>query len=338
MAITDQAEAYLAKDRPHLTCVSIGELLERDLPKQEAILEPWLLRQSLNMLYAWRGVGKTHFALNLAYAVASGGSYLNWQANQPTKVLYIDGEMPGAAMQSRLAAIVQASTKECDPEYFRIITPDLQSSFMPDLATAEGQELVEEHILEDTKLIVVDNLSALVRRGGRENDAESWLSVGEWAMLQRAKGRAVLFIHHAGKDGRQRGTSKREDILDTVICLSRPSDYNAATDGARFIVEFQKDRHNAAGEPFEAMLQSGPHGEQQWLTQSVENSRLDQIVEMKDLGMSNKDISTELGIHLSSVGRSLKKAEADGLYNPKKPNRGANVVEIRTRSRRDLDD
>lgn len=338
MSISDQAEAMTTKPRQHLTAVSIHDLLSRELPKQEAILEPWLLRQSLNMIYAWRGVGKTHVALNLAYAAASGGAFLNWKAEQPTKVLYLDGEMPGAAMQSRLGAIVNASPKDCDPEYFRIITPDLQSAFMPDLATAEGQELVEEHILDDTKLIVVDNLSALVRRGGRENDAESWLNVGEWAMLQRARGRAVLFIHHAGKDGRQRGTSKREDILDTVICLSRPSDYNPATDGARFIVEFQKDRHNTAGEPFEAMLQSGPHGEQIWTTRSAENSRLEQIVEMKDLGMSNKDIASELGIHLSNVGRALKKAESDGLYSPKKASRGANVIEIKTRQRRDLDD
>ena len=148
----------------------------------------------------------------------------------------------------------------------------------------------------------------------------------------------MIGIHHAGKDGRQRGTSKREDILDTVICLSRPSDYNPATDGARFIVEFQKDRHNSAGEPFEAMLQSGPHGEQIWTTKSVESSRLDQIIEMAELGMSNKDIAQELGIHLSNVGRTLKKAEAEGLYTRKRPAKSGKVIELKTHLRRDIDD
>lgn len=186
-----------------LVCVTIGELLERDLPKQEAILEPWLLRQSLNMVDAWRGVGKTHFALNLAYAAASGGEFLGWKALEPNGILYLDGEMPGGAMQARLAAIIAAHQTECDPQRFRIVTPDLQSSFMPGLATKEGQDAIEELIQNDTKLIIVDNLSALVRRGGRENDAESWLSVGEWAMFQRSRGRSVLFIHHAGKHGRQ---------------------------------------------------------------------------------------------------------------------------------------
>jgi hypothetical protein len=32
--------------------------------------------------------------------------------------------------------------------------------------------------------------------------------------------------HHAGTNGRQRGASRREDALDTVIALRRPEDYS----------------------------------------------------------------------------------------------------------------
>lgn len=336
MNIADQAEAAQKK----LVSVSLGEILSLEFPKQDAILGPWLLRQSLNMVFAWRGIGKTHFALNVAHAAACGGSYLGWQAGEPSKVLYLDGEMPGSALQQRLANIVQASSKTCDPDFFRFITPDLQRYLMPDLATHEGQEQIEEHIAIDTRLIVVDNLSALARRGGRENDAESWLNVGEWAMHQRASGRAVLFVHHSGKDGRQRGTSKREDILDTVLCLSRPSDYNAATDGARFVVEFQKDRHNLAGEPFEAKLDSGPNGEQFWTTRSAESSRMTQAIELAELGLTVTDIAAELGVNKSTVSRMLKKAEDEGLYRPKRKGKGrdGNVIDLKSRRRRDIDD
>ena len=58
------------------------------------------------MVHAWRGVGKTYFALGAAYAVASGGAFLKWRAERPRKVLYVDGEMPGAAIKERLAAII----------------------------------------------------------------------------------------------------------------------------------------------------------------------------------------------------------------------------------------
>jgi AraC-like DNA-binding protein len=332
---------------PKLIAVTIHDLLSRELPKIEPLLSPWLGMQTLNMVYAWRGVGKTHFALNVAYAVASGGEFLGWAADEPRGVLYLDGEMPGAAMQERLSSIVLASSRECDPENFRIITPDLQPSFMPDLATVEGQAAIEEHVTDTTRLIVVDNLSALVRRGGRENDAESWLSVAEWAMYQRARGRSVLFIHHAGKNGDQRGTSKREDILDTVICLKRPSDYDPAREGARFTIEFLKDRHRSAGEPFEAALSSDGHGGQLWTVRTLEASRTDQIIELAELGLTVTDIAGELGINKSTVSRALNKAEKEGRYKPRnkaaqrkrnKDSEDGKVVDIKTRRRRDVDD
>jgi len=104
---------------------------------------------------------------------------------------------------------------------------------MPDLATAEGQLLIEG-IITEAPLIIVDNISTLVRSTERENDAESWREVGAWALRMRQRGRSVLFVHHDGKTGEQRGTSKREDTLDSVIQLKRPADY-APDQGARYV-------------------------------------------------------------------------------------------------------
>jgi len=73
----------------------------------------------------------------------------------------------------------------------------------------------------------------------KENDADAWIPVQEWALRMRASGRSVLFIHHAGKGGNQRGTSKREDVLDTVIALQKSEDYNPR-DGATFEIHFKK--------------------------------------------------------------------------------------------------
>jgi KaiC/GvpD/RAD55 family RecA-like ATPase len=323
-------------ESPKLVSVTLHDLLSRELPRLDPIISPWLGTQSLNMVYAWRGVGKTHFALNVAYAAASGGEFLGWTAEKPHGVLYLDGEMPGAAMQERLSSIILASDKECDPDNFRVVTPDLQTSFMPDLATGEGQDAIEEHITDSTRLIVVDNLSALVRRGGRENEAESWLNVAEWAMYQRARGRSVLFVHHAGKNGAQRGTSKREDILDCVICLRRPGDYDPATDGARFEVHFEKDRHNAAGSPFEARLETDRDGRQVWTVRNLEQSRADQVIALHDLGMSVTDIATELNMHKSNVCRAIKKATEEGKIAPRK--KSHHTEPKQPRRRRDVDD
>src|ERR1700733_11200953 len=92
-------------------------------------------------------------------------------------------------------------------------------------------------------------------RNSKENEADAWLPVQEWALRMRASGRSVLFIHHAGKGGHQRGTSKREDILDTVIALRRPNEYKSK-DGAIFEIHFEKARgfFGEAANPFEVQL------------------------------------------------------------------------------------
>ena len=79
-------------------------------------------------------------------------------------------------------------------------------------------------------------------RSGSENESESWQEAQEWALDLRRRGKSVLFVHHAGKSGHQRGTSKKEDILDAVIILKHPDDYQPEQ-GARFEVKFDKARH-----------------------------------------------------------------------------------------------
>ncbi len=133
-----------------------------------------------------------------------------------------------------------------------MITPDLQDGVMPDLSKLEGREVLEE-LINEYDLIVVDNLSSLVR-GGAENEAESWQPIQDWTLDLRRRGKTVLFVHHAGKSGKQRGTSKREDALDVIITLKRPDDYRAEQ-GARFEVHFEKTRHFAGDDARSFLVQ-----------------------------------------------------------------------------------
>ena len=110
---------------------------------------------------------------------------------------------------------------------------------MPNLATPAGQALLDP-LLSGVSLIVIDNISTLAS-AGHDNDAESWTPVQGWLLKLRRRGLSVLLIHHAGKGGQQRGTSRREDVLDTVIALRHPADY-MPTEGARFNVHIEKAR------------------------------------------------------------------------------------------------
>ena len=166
--------------------------------------------------------------------------------------------------------------------------------------------------LEGVELIIVDNIATLARTG-KTNDAESWLPIQEWALRQRAGGRSVLFIHHSGKSGAQRGTSAKEDVLDTVIGLRRPSDYEPSQ-GARFELHFEKARGftGADAEPIEVAIIAGPGGGIEWRVTPLEDCLYERVIELHGEGLNQAQIAEEVGRHKSNVCRMLRRAKEEG--------------------------
>lgn len=296
-----------------LRAVELADFLAMELPPRELILSPWLPKAGLCMIHARPGVGKTHLSLNIAYSVATGSPFLNWRVDHPKGVLFIDGEMPAAVLQERLAQIVAMHGHRSAPKKLLFVTPDFQDLGMPDLGTTAGQNQINHFITDDIDLVIVDNLSCLVRTG-KENDSDSWQPVQTWALNLRAKGKSVLFIHHSSKGGVQRGSSKKEDVLDTVISLKRGEDYSQDK-GACFIVSFEKARgfHGNDAKPFEAQLATNPCGKTGWVTRSLEESTYDKVVSLLNDGLSQKEISDELKISKGTVSKYVKRAKEEGL-------------------------
>jgi hypothetical protein len=298
-----------------LVSYTMREFLAKEIKPRRILLSPWLPSSGLTMLYAKRGVGKTHVGLNIACALASGGEYLGWKADKPCMVLYLDGEMSESTMQERLASIVINQIQSGD-DNFRIVTPDAQTGAMPDLSTTEGQEMVEP-LIENVDVIIVDNISTLCRTN-KENEAEGWRIVEGWALRMRSMGKSVLFIHHASKNGGQRGTSKREDVLDTVIVLKHPNDYNPK-DGAKFEVHYEKTRGFSGrdAEPFLASLNIDESCKQTWRVETLECTTYQQVISLTQEGSTPKEIAQELGINKSTVSRHLKTAKQEGFLDAK---------------------
>jgi len=281
---------------------------------REVILDPWLHTQDLCMVFSARGIGKTHFAMSAAYAVATGGKFTKWSAPTPRRVLYLDGELPGGVMQKRL--LMHCPDVEPEPGYLRVFTPDLlpDGRALPDLATYEGQAAIDD-LIEDAEVVFVDNLSCWAR-SGRENEAESWLPIADWILSLRRRGIAVVLVHHAGKGGQQRGTSKREDLLDVVIGLSRPKDYDPSQ-GAVFVAEFTKARNLMGADAESLELQLGGDDDRAVRTwRTVESSTYDRVVALTKEGLTPGEICAELDINKSNVSRHLRKARELGDVQP----------------------
>ena len=105
------------------------------------------------------------------------------------------------------------------------------------------------------------------------------------------------------QSGGQRGTSKKEDILNTVIALRRPPDYESCQ-GSRFEVHYEKARgfFGDDAEPFEAWLKDG-----QWKIGDVTRADDDaSLIALKNLGLSVREIERRTGVPKSTVNRKLK--------------------------------
>jgi putative DNA primase/helicase len=296
----------------NLRAVEAGEFLRLQLPPRKMILNPILSTQGLSMIHSIRGTGKTYLALGIAHAVSTGTPFLRWSVENPCGVLYVDGEMPAVTLQARYAGIAKgADASTIDQKYsLKFITPDLQSGPMPDLSTIWGQSQVDAH-LDGIGLVILDNLSCLCR-SGKENEAESWLPVQGWALRLRQSGIAVLFLHHSGKGGAQRGTSRREDLLDTVLSLRHPADYSPS-EGLRCEIHVEKARsfHGDAAKGFEATMQAGPDGSISWMTREIEDAFLSQAQALHESGASVREIAEELKISRSKAHRLIKKLKGE---------------------------
>jgi RecA-family ATPase len=274
-------------------------------------MEPWLPARGLAMVAGFRGIGKTFVASKVAYAIATGGAVLGFTAPKPRKVLYVDGEMDPAELQDRFQAIHATAKRERNGRpslaaaNLRILTHADQDLGIPDLSDpgGRGRELVERE-LGDAEVLVLDNLSCLCRTGV-ENDAESWAVMQEWLLSLRRAGKTVLIVHHTGKpdkDGNvsQRGTSKREDILNTSILL-KPA---ATGRKGEFVLQFTKARGFAAPDPFAVKL-SLENGEC-----TLERSHANlaaEIAALLDQGLLQKDIAARLGVSPSTITRHKRK-------------------------------
>jgi hypothetical protein len=296
--------------------LSLTDLMGMELPEQEFIVHPWLPVQALIMFFAARGVGKTWAALELAISVACGRDFFAWPVPKPRGVLFIDGEMPLTSLQFRLRKLL--GTTPIPPELTIISSELLLRDNAPlNICRLEQQQRIDDLLTEmklagkSPSLIILDNLSSLI--SGIDENSNSDLDLFNlWLVKLRSQGYAVVAVHHAGKNGDQRGASRKEDLLDTVVKLEKREGLNlAATEGACFEVKFSKLRGEAP-KPISLVvaLTTDGHGNHQWQYEEgqkqpaymkvmqgiLDHKPLTQIALAKQLGCSRQHVSTMVNL------------------------------------------
>lgn len=310
------------KPKPKLITLTYQELIAKDIPSRKFILKPWLPEAAISMIYAPPGIGKSYLCLSAAGVIASGGRLFQntpWEAPEPRKVLYIDGEMHEIDLQTRVKKLLYSFINNIPEDYLRYLNGSWQETFIPDLSSIEGQQLIEEVIAEQgTQVLFLDNLSTLCRCG-RENETDSWKPVQSWLLQLRWRGITVVLVHHASKakdehgKPRQRGTSMREVILESSIVLDRPKDYEEEM-GCVFELSYTKSRgfFGSDAASFEAKLIERD-GFFVWEDKKLDVKNYDRIVDLYNDGTTQtKEIASEVGISQQAVRKHLRRAKQQG--------------------------
>ncbi len=232
-------------DALNAAVVTSSELHDLELVPRKKLLGDWFCEGDLGFIFAFRGVGKTWLALLTAQALSTGGKLGDWKTLAPVKVLYVDGEMPPDLMRARCEGL-QASNANLEFLNHEILfdrTGKTLNITSPEVQQAITGRCVSSH----AKVLILDNLSTLAS-GMKENEADSWELVNNWLLDLRRRKIAVVIVHHAGRSGEMRGTSKREDNVFWIIALDDAKKDADDKRGARFVSRFTKPSRNTQEE------------------------------------------------------------------------------------------
>ena len=313
-ALLEQAEPIEATPpTPALSdaLVSYAGLLAMNLPDRPRHVS-WLPEGGNAMVHGPRGVGKTFFQLTLATSLTTGQAFLKWPVTAPVGVLYVDGEMQADELRDRTTALLDHPP--IAPLEFLTSQLVYQKCEQDLVLTSEAVRDEITAMLDarpDIRVLILDNISCLFS-GINEDSKQDWEPVNTWLIRLRHRGLATVLVHHSGKSGQQRGTSGREDSLDTVIQLTKPTGADAR-EGCHFEVQFTKCRSVTGDDvaPLDVRLQTAG-GRLQWQWQPVEQTIQERAKQLFAEGVTGPtELAEELGINKGYASRLLKKLRAE---------------------------
>jgi len=226
-----------------------GEFLNYDPPPRRWLLEDCLPLGKVGLLVAPGGTGKSQLALQLAIAVATGGTLADWwKVGEKGRVLALFAEEDEEELHRRVSTMLRHlgsthETYEWEADLRRnlhirsmIASDNLMTKVDKDGAVSRT-DFVERlcatvRELPDLKMIIVDPASR--SRGGNENFAEDATRFVEaLELIAKTTGATVLVLHHANKastkDGEQnqgaaRGSSALTDGVRWQMNLANITD------------------------------------------------------------------------------------------------------------------
>ncbi|MCI0643209.1 MAG: DUF3854 domain-containing protein [Gemmataceae bacterium] len=190
------------KSKANESRFTAAQLMEMDLPEPLCII-PGIIAEGLNLLVSRPKMGKSWMAFAICIAIARGGTVLGNVQVEQGDVLYLALEDNRRRLKNRLAKLLAG---EAAPESLTLwtICPRMDEG-----GVEEMQKWIDA--ADDPKLIVVDTLAKIKKRGTKQGDryAEDYEDVGQLKALADDNDLSIIVNHHVRK-------MQGDDILDEV--------------------------------------------------------------------------------------------------------------------------
>ena len=269
----------------------------------DPLIEGYLERGGMSVLYGESGAGKTFVGLDMAYHIAAKQEW-NGRKVKGGPVVYVAAEA-GETINARMAALRARYKPEKEPPL--CVVPCLLNLFNPGADLRELVELVHrwsELCGEKTVMIVLDTLARIIGSGDENTARDMGGLVQNIDKLRVATGAHVMVVHHSGKNKANgaRGSSALRAATDTEIEVEggrikvrKQRATEEAKDVAfrlKSVVIGKKEGHDVtscvvdkgAALDFEPLL---THEQQEWLEQVQKYVRMRSLTEFTHRDMQN---------------------------------------------------
>jgi replicative DNA helicase len=268
------------------------------------------------MLHALGGEGKTKLSYDFVNSILTGTPW---------------GQFPVTA-STRRCLLVQ--TDETRGDLIRNLEgrgiERHSSLFIKSRWTTEHMASLRKDIIDHKiEVVVIDSLTT-VSKGSivSENETEYAKPILQLKDLAQELGVTILLIHHSNGQGKSRGTKAIHNSVSQVLSLSKPSEGSDVTCPYRLLVIEKSRFRRPAKYKLEYKVNEEDHT-WSWEVLGEDSKEPDPIAPVKEqvveflsknrnTPLTNKDISSELGVPYNTIRKTTFQLSTDGIIQREK--------------------
>lgn len=274
--------------------------------QEDFLIDNILDRRSMLLISAQTGVGKSIFAMNLGFALATKGKLINqWAVKERCKVLYVcDLELDERTYlkhQEKFKKLYNIKGDECDFIYmpvsgWRLQEKEFRNKLENAVDAAQGKGISRLPV----SVVILDNLNRLAP--GVHQEA-NWEDFSLWLTSLLQKDLSIILVHHSSKDKKSEylGTSKIQNDVDVYIHLE--ADEENITPGCIPLKMYIKKNRRSWLDRKAKKLTLAWEKTPQWYDEEFKllnwrdrNSRVSTINKLRKEGMTAKEIAARYNV------------------------------------------